>query len=116
MAERSAKVAGGEVVRLKRRRASEDRPALGLREAGDLVLDETARPDEEEDDHRLRKEREEHGRDGVGDVPGDEQARLGVGRGQVRGQGEALHRGQKEAGEGEDRARQKRDRHRRQSL
>ena len=116
IAERRAKVAGGEVVRLKPRRASSTvrRSASGKRR--DLVLDEPAGADEEEDHHRLREEREQHRRDRVGDVPVTSSRAAGCGRGQVRGEREALDGGQEEAGESEERAGQERHRHARQSL
>ena len=111
-----AKVAGGEVFRLNPRSAARTLRRSASGKAADFVLDEAAGADEEEDHHRLRKEGEKDGRDRIGDVPRHEQPGLRMGRREVGGQGEALHGGQQETGESEERPRQKRDRHARQSL
>ena len=96
--------------RLEAAQGSEHGPALRLGKSADFVLDEPARADEEKNDHALREERQQDGRNGVGDVPRDEEAGGGVRGLQMGRQGKTLDGGQEEAGQSEHGACEKRDR------
>src|SRR6266542_4398503 len=100
-------------LRLETAESVQDGAALRLGIGGNFFLHELAGADEVENDHRLRKEREENSRDRKADVPCDEMAGGRRGGMQDRGEDEALRGGREKARERQQRRQKQRDRHRR---